>query len=216
MVATIRERGVRRRLHGVDHSPLNRWLRAKGVPGGQLDPVEYRFSVIDLDAYISRNVGGVENWLLCECKSNGAAMTWRQKRQLAEIDRALAFAFQRGYNGSLYRGVHLLQLSGFDVETSRYLWLDGYPVTESDLVRFFRMEAPEDWYDRRPWQVGTKTRDVMDAVGRLRYDVLDILEAAAAGCLDSPSLAVHLDAVIRDLQRVRDRIEQLERTRTHP
>jgi hypothetical protein len=214
MVTTHYDRGVRQRRYGIDHSPLNRWLRTKGRPGGPLDPVQYSLSVTDIDAYVSRNIDGVEHWLLCECKSNGARMTPSQRYRLLELDRALTFAFERGYDGSCYRGVHLLQLSGLEIETSKHLWLDGIPVTEADLILFFRMEAPAEWYDRRPWQVRTQPRDAADIVDIVRHRVIDVLQVAAADCLRRPSLAAHLDAVIRDLQHLQDRVIELERVST--
>jgi hypothetical protein len=215
MVRTQHDRAVRQRRHGIDHSPLNRWLRAKGGPGGPLNPVTFRLSVTDVDTYVSRNVGGVEHWLLCECKSNGASMEPSQQYRLQELDRALTFALEQGYDGSRYRGVHLLQLSGLEIETSQHLWLDGVPVTEADLIRFFRMEAPAEWYDRRPWRVGTQPRDAVHMVDIVRHLAIDVLQVAAVDCLRCPSLAAHLDTVIQNLQHLQDRATQLERVSTH-
>jgi hypothetical protein len=212
MVATQHERAVRRRKHGVDQSPLNRWLRARGAPGEPLHPVVFRLTVVDIDAYVSRNVDGIEHWLLCECKSNGATMTPAQRYRLFELDRALSFAVAHGYDGSRYRGVHLLQLSGLDIETSQSLWLDGFPVTERDLVRFFRMEAPAEWYERRPWSVGGQSRDAVESAESLRYVVRDLLDIFAAESLSCPSLSHHLDAVIEQLRKVRAQLTRLERS----
>lgn len=145
---------TRPRRFGVDASPLGRFFRALGTgPGAPLEAWGLRLSVIDIDLYVSRRLrDGREHWMLLEAKSFGRPLGSAQARMLRQLDGALRFAVAAGYGGTVYRGIHLVQCSNAEILTSSSLWIDGYPCTLDDLLSFVRFEAPDFWYDRRPWR----------------------------------------------------------------
>lgn len=129
--------------HSVDPD----WLEFTG----ENLPDRQDYWITDIDSVLRSRDGHL---MLLELKRNGRGVSPQQRTTLLLLDAILKAGLKALHNRVPvpglehplqvdYRGVHLLQLSGYDFETSSFTW-DRQEISKEELIRKLSFEDDEN------------------------------------------------------------------------
>jgi hypothetical protein len=139
--------------YGVNN-PFNLWLHLKGA-SGELDSLKFKFTVMDIDAVITRSVGNIQYWMICEFKMIGCdEFSWAQQENYKILLSAIKPIVEVDVFGRrcccIFMGFHVIRANNRDIDKATEIWIDHRRVTHKELLDFVLFEAPSDWYLHSP------------------------------------------------------------------
>jgi len=125
--------------------------------------------VFDPGDVVTKEIDGVEHWMLVRVIPNGKQLTDQAVAALRAFDNALMRVHRPG---ARYRGLHVLVMDGADIENSSGFRLDGVAVDRETWLRFLQFVQPDDWYERRYWPVEPQRSDTDVRRGEMVLGIL--------------------------------------------